>query len=362
MAEITISIHFPHRKSGNLRRSSQAADPKKPFEQKTGGRRLQVCWSWTPPKMNESVPQRKGTCLKRKCHVPTIDFQGSMLVFRRSTVDVGIGNNTHTNVLIPTLELQGQPVQYVKVSTVYYRLSHARDVSCDIYIYMFGWVEIIAHNLMTCWCVVHDTLFVTSSNTWMFVPTLRLIKSWHFWQTRRTWHLPFRKKKLRPPKEVHEKTAAWGVNFLDRTFCWSWKAPIFGCLEKHLPCGWRHLTTFDGEKKSVLHACNWQITSPKTNMDTRNDGVEKVDSFRIWPCLVSMLDFWGVYRQTFCVSCVFGNNLSMFFSKIVSALNRQIGKWPVQQVRMHILSKLPWNPIESHSSEILRIYIYIASW
>lgn len=138
MAEITISIHFPHRKSGNLRRSSQAADPKKPFEQKTGGRRLQVCWSWTPPKMNESVPQRKGTCLKRKCHVPTIDFQGSMLVFRRSTVDVGIGNNTHTNVLIPTLELQGQPVQYVKVSTVYYRLSHARDVSCDIYVRL-GW-------------------------------------------------------------------------------------------------------------------------------------------------------------------------------------------------------------------------------
>ena len=59
-----------------------------------------------------------------------------MLVFRRSTVDVGIGNNTHTNVLIPTLELQGQPVQYVKVSTVYYRLSHARDVSCDIYVWL----------------------------------------------------------------------------------------------------------------------------------------------------------------------------------------------------------------------------------
>jgi len=29
-------------------------------------------------------------------------------------------------------------------------------------------------------------------------------------------------------------------------------------------------------------------------MDTQNDGLEKVDSFKIWPFLVSMLDFWGV--------------------------------------------------------------------
>ena len=221
---------------------------------------------------------------------------------------------------------------------------------------------------MTCWCVVHDTLFVTNCLDGLgfkSLPTLGCLFQLYAWSspdtemTRRTWHLPFRKKNWDLQRRSMKKQL-WGVNFLDRTFCWSWKAPIFGCLEKHLPCGWRHLTTFDGEKKSVLHACNWQITSPKTNMDTRNDGVEKVDSFKIWPCLVSMLDFWGVYRQTFCVSCVFGNNLSMFFSKIVSALNRQIGKWPVQQVRMHILSKLPWNPIESHSSEILRIYI--ASW
>ena len=36
------------------------------------------------------------------------------------------------------------------------------------------------------------------------------------------------------------------------------------------------------------------ITPPKTNMDTQNDGLEKVDSFKIWQFLVSMLDFWGV--------------------------------------------------------------------
>ena len=36
------------------------------------------------------------------------------------------------------------------------------------------------------------------------------------------------------------------------------------------------------------------FTSPKTNMDTQNDGFEKVDSFKIWPFLVSMLAFWGV--------------------------------------------------------------------
>ena len=35
-------------------------------------------------------------------------------------------------------------------------------------------------------------------------------------------------------------------------------------------------------------------TSPKTNMDTQNDGLEKVDSSTTWPFLVSMLDFWGI--------------------------------------------------------------------
>ena len=28
-------------------------------------------------------------------------------------------------------------------------------------------------------------------------------------------------------------------------------------------------------------------------MDTQNDGLEKVDSLKIWPFLVFMLDFWG---------------------------------------------------------------------
>ena len=48
----------------------------------------------------------------------------------------------------------------------------------------------------------------------------------------------------------------------------------------------------------VQMACLWQpksITSPKTNMDNPNDGLEKVDSFKTWPFLVSMLVFWGVY-------------------------------------------------------------------
>ena len=35
------------------------------------------------------------------------------------------------------------------------------------------------------------------------------------------------------------------------------------------------------------------LTHPTTNMDTQNDGLEKVDSLKIWPFLVSMLDFWG---------------------------------------------------------------------
>ena len=34
-------------------------------------------------------------------------------------------------------------------------------------------------------------------------------------------------------------------------------------------------------------------------MDTQNDGLEKVDSFEIWPFLVSILDFWGVGHERF---------------------------------------------------------------
>ena len=30
-------------------------------------------------------------------------------------------------------------------------------------------------------------------------------------------------------------------------------------------------------------------------MDIQNDGLEKADSFKIWPFLVSMLDFWCVF-------------------------------------------------------------------
>ena len=33
----------------------------------------------------------------------------------------------------------------------------------------------------------------------------------------------------------------------------------------------------------------------KLNWTPKNDGLERGDSLKIWPCLVSMLDFWGVY-------------------------------------------------------------------
>ena len=36
-------------------------------------------------------------------------------------------------------------------------------------------------------------------------------------------------------------------------------------------------------------------------MDTQNDGLAKVDSFKIWPFLVSMLDFWGVHNVCFLI-------------------------------------------------------------
>ena len=37
-----------------------------------------------------------------------------------------------------------------------------------------------------------------------------------------------------------------------------------------------------------------RIHPPKTNMDIQNDGLETVDSFKMLPFLVSMLDFWCV--------------------------------------------------------------------
>lgn len=43
-----------------------------------------------------------------------------------------------------------------------------------------------------------------------------------------------------------------------------------------------------------------QLLSLKTNMETHNDGLEKVDSFEIWPFSVSMLDFWGVHIVSLC--------------------------------------------------------------
>ena len=52
----------------------------------------------------------------------------------------------------------------------------------------------------------------------------------------------------------------------------------------------------------------WQLgpTSPKTNMDTQNDGLEKVDSFKIWPCFVSIVKFLGYKScQDFVVKEVF---------------------------------------------------------
>ena len=38
----------------------------------------------------------------------------------------------------------------------------------------------------------------------------------------------------------------------------------------------------------------FRITYSQSDMDTQNDGLQNVDSFRLWPFLVSMLDFWGV--------------------------------------------------------------------
>ncbi len=48
--------------------------------------------------------------------------------------------------------------------------------------------------------------------------------------------------------------------------------------------------------KGFFYKVDW-YTSPKTNMDTQNDGLEKVDSFKIWPFLVSTLVFVCVVKR-----------------------------------------------------------------
>ena len=65
----------------------------------------------------------------------------------------------------------------------------------------------------------------------------------------RTWHPPFPKKTLRPPKEVQ---AIFGVNSPNPNFLLKLESTNFRLL---VECGWRHLTTTmaaPARKKSVL--------------------------------------------------------------------------------------------------------------
>ena len=53
--------------------------------------------------------------------------------------------------------------------------------------------------------------------------------------------------------------------------------------------GWKTIVSFwDGLLMDFL--VPWRVTPLKTNLDTQNDGLEKV-TLKIW---LSMLDFWGV--------------------------------------------------------------------
>ena len=89
------------------------------------------------------------------------------------------------------------------------------------------------------------------------------------------------------------------TTFLLGGFC-SWQIfggfPLLVCREGHiLFCHTNTKVRPIFREKSYFFT---KGTSPKTNMDTQNDGLEKVDSFNIWPFLVSMismLDFSGVH-------------------------------------------------------------------
>lgn len=177
---------------------------------------------------------------------------------------------------------------------MHYRLTHARDVSCDTYVRL-GWnhrpqfdgMLIIMYDydhLMTCWCFVDDTLFVTNCLDGLGKKVFQHLAMFQLYKIKSTFDAGLGTcLSVKPETSEGGPLNSFGVNSLYRTFCWSWKAPIFGCLERPLgvggvssPLSWQHL-----EKESVLmHAATDKL-----------------------------------YRQTFLrVLCVW-DNLSMFFPK-----------------------------------------------
>ena len=78
--------------------------------------------------------------------------------------------------------------------------------------------------------------------------------------------------------------------------------PVFGVISPLLVTGfWAHrilkfqmVTPKFHPRKTNTHLKQTPVTPPKTNMDTQNDGLEKVVPFNFGHFLVSMLNFWGV--------------------------------------------------------------------
>ena len=73
-------------------------------------------------------------------------------------------------------------------------------------------------------------------------------------------------------------------------------APSTGGRQRHLaaPHAWKFLLIPRSNRTKNIKGKSGMMLTPKTNMDTQNDGLAKADSFKIWRFLVSMIDFWGV--------------------------------------------------------------------
>ena len=109
-------------------------------------------------------------------------------------------------------------------------------------------------------------------------------------------------------------------------------------------CHWPFLNP--NEVQVSLHNA-FTCTSPKTNMDTQNGGLEKVDSSRIWPFLVYMLDFWGVYsRDTYDINTP-KRTPKVSSSTIFVAENSWVncsfqGRWRVKSPQQCGVRRRPW--------------------
>lgn len=105
------------------------------------------------------------------------------------------------------------------------------------------------------------------------------------------------------------------------------------------------LASFNPNKVQVSLHNPFTCTSPKPNMDTQNGGLETVDSSRIWPFLVYMLDFRGVYsRDTYDINTPksFVFNHFCWWKFLGFHCSKFQGRWRVKSPQQCGVRRRPW--------------------